>query len=180
MCTVIGPYKIANIHSEFYTAYTNLPPSGAVRGAGRPQAVLVMERMMDRAAEALQMDPAELRRRNLIPPEEFPYPVGMIFRDSAPLTYDSGDYPELLRRALELAEYDRARQEQAELREQGRYRGIGIALGTVIIDACKPFRWRDVWDKMFKLSGIDEDRRRETAEKWQDVLGSLITAPKPD
>ena len=128
MCTVVGPYRIPNIHSEFYAAYTNLPPSGAVRGAGRPQGVLVMERMMDRAAEALRMDPAELRRINLIPPEAFPYPVGMVFRDSAPLTYDSGDYPELLRRALELADYDGARQEQARLREQGQYRGIGIAI----------------------------------------------------
>jgi carbon-monoxide dehydrogenase large subunit len=128
MCTVIGPYKVKNIHSEFYATYSNLPPTGAVRGAGRPQAVLVMERMMDRAAEALGMDPAELRMRNLIPPEEFPYEVGMTFRDSAPLTYDSGNYPELLRRALEIAEYDQARQEQARLREQGRYRGIGVAI----------------------------------------------------
>ena len=128
MCTVVGPYKVPNIHSEFYAAYTNLPPSGAVRGAGRPQGVLVMERMMDRAAEALQIDPAELRRRNLIPADEFPYAVGMIFRDAAPLTYDSGDYPELLRRALELAEYEREREEQARLRERGCYRGIGIAM----------------------------------------------------
>jgi carbon-monoxide dehydrogenase large subunit len=128
MCTVVGPYKIANIHTEFYAAYTNLPPSGAVRGAGRPQGVLVMERMMDRAAEALGLDPADLRMRNLIPPEEFPYPVGMVFRDSAPLTYDSGDYPELLRRALEIADYEQARHEQARLRQQGRYRGIGVAI----------------------------------------------------
>jgi aerobic carbon-monoxide dehydrogenase large subunit len=128
MCTVVGPYKIPNIHTEFYAAYTNLQPSGAVRGAGRPQGVLVMERMMDRAAEVLGIDPAELRFRNLIPPEEFPYAVGMIFRDSAPLTYDSGDYPQLLRRALEMADYASARQEQARLREQGRYRGIGVAI----------------------------------------------------
>jgi aerobic carbon-monoxide dehydrogenase large subunit len=128
MCTVVGPYKIPNIHTEFYAAYTNLQPSGAVRGAGRPQGVLVMERMMDRAAEVLGIDPAELRFRNLIPPEEFPYAVGMIFRDSAPLTYDSGDYPQLLRRALEMADYDSARQEQVRLREQGRYRGIGVAI----------------------------------------------------
>jgi carbon-monoxide dehydrogenase large subunit len=129
MCTVVGPYKIANIHSEFYAAYTNLPPSGAVRGAGRPQGVLAMERMIDRAAEVLGMDPAELRFRNLIPPDEFPYSVGMIFRDSAPLTYDSGDYPELLRKALELADYPHAReQQQQQLLQQGRYRGIGIAI----------------------------------------------------
>jgi aerobic carbon-monoxide dehydrogenase large subunit len=128
MCTVVGPYKIPNIHTEVIAAYTNLPPSGAVRGAGRPQAVLAMERMMDRAAEVLSLDPAELRLRNLIPPEEFPYSVGMIFRDSAPLTYDSGDYPQLLRRALEVAEYQAAREEQARLRARGRYRGIGIAI----------------------------------------------------
>jgi len=128
MCTVVGPYRVRNIHSEFRAAYTNLPPTGAVRGAGRPQGVLVMERMMDRGAEALGMDPAELRRRNLIPPDEFPYAVGMTFRDAAPLTYDSGDYPELLRRALDLAEYEQARAEQARLRAEGRCRGIGVAL----------------------------------------------------
>jgi carbon-monoxide dehydrogenase large subunit len=99
-----------------------------VRGAGRPQGVLVMERIMDRAAEVLGIDPAEMRFRNLIPPEEFPYSVGMTFRDSALLTYDSGDYPELLRRALEMADYDNARKAQARLKQQGRCRGIGVAI----------------------------------------------------
>ena len=84
-----------------------------MRGAGRPQGVLVMERMMDRMAETLGLDPAEARARNLIPADAFPYPVGMWFRDGAPLTYDSGDYPELLRHALELADYAAARREQA-------------------------------------------------------------------
>jgi carbon-monoxide dehydrogenase large subunit len=87
-----------------------------------------MERMMDRMAETLGLDPAEVRFRNLIPADAFPYPVGMVFRDGAPLTYDSGDYPELLRRALEIADYPRARREQAELRAQGRHRGIGVAI----------------------------------------------------
>jgi aerobic carbon-monoxide dehydrogenase large subunit len=130
MCTVVGPYVIPNIHTEFYATYTTLPPSGAVRGAGRPQGVLAMERLVDRAAEVLGLDPAEMRRRNLIPPEDFPYPVGLTFRDSAPLTYDSGDYPELLRRCLELAEYEQARREQTRLRQAGRrrLRGIGLAI----------------------------------------------------
>ena len=127
-CTVPGPYRIPNIHSEVRAAYTNLQPTGAVRGAGRPQGVLVMERMMDRMAETLGLDPAEVRFRNLIPADAFPYPVGMWFRDGAPLTYDSGDYPELLRRALELADYAGARREQARLRAEGRYRGIGVAI----------------------------------------------------
>jgi len=128
MCTVPGPYRIPNIHSEVRAAYTNLQPSGAVRGAGRPQGVLVMERMMDRIAETLGLDAAEVRARNLIPADAFPYAVGMWFRDGAPLTYDSGNYPELLRRALELADYPAARREQARLRAEGRCRGIGIAI----------------------------------------------------
>jgi carbon-monoxide dehydrogenase large subunit len=99
-----------------------------VRGAGRPQGVLVMERMMDRMAETLGVDPAEVRARNLIPADAFPYDVGMWFRDGARLVYDSGDYPELLRRALELADYAQARREQAALRTQGRCRGIGVAI----------------------------------------------------
>jgi aerobic carbon-monoxide dehydrogenase large subunit len=127
-CTVPGPYRIPNIHSEVRAVYTNLQPSGAVRGAGRPQGVFVMERMMDRMAETLGLDPAEVRARNLIPADAFPYPVGMVFRDGAPLTYDSGNYPELLRRALELADYPAARREQVALRARGRHRGIGVAI----------------------------------------------------
>jgi carbon-monoxide dehydrogenase large subunit len=127
-CTVPGPYRIPNIHSELRAVYTHLQPTGAVRGAGRPQGVLVMERIMDRMAEALALDPAAVRFRNLIPADAFPYPVGMWFRDAAPLTYDSGDYPELLRRALDRADYEQARREQARLRAQGRHRGIGIAI----------------------------------------------------
>ena len=127
-CTVPGPYRIPNIHSEFRAVYTNLQPTSAVRGAGRPQGVLVMERMMDRMAETLGLDPAEVRFRNLIPADQFPYPVGMVFRDAAPLTYDSGNYPELLRQALERARYAEARSEQARLRAEGRHRGIGVAI----------------------------------------------------
>jgi carbon-monoxide dehydrogenase large subunit len=127
-CTVPGPYRIPNIHSEFRAVYTHLQPTSAVRGAGRPQGVLVMERMRDRMAETLGLDPAEARARNLIPADAFPYPVGMVFRDAAPLTYDSGNYPELLRRAPERAGYGQARREQAALRAQGRHRGIGVAI----------------------------------------------------
>jgi carbon-monoxide dehydrogenase large subunit len=127
-CTVPGPYRIPSIHSEVRAAYTNLQPSGAVRGAGRPQGVFVMERMMDRMAETLGLDPAEVRARNLIPAGAFPYDVGLWFRDGARLVYDSGDYPELLRRALERADYAGARHQQAALRAQGRCRGIGVAI----------------------------------------------------
>ena len=127
LTTVPGQYKIPNIHTELYACYTNMVPTSSVRGAGRPQAVAAMERMMDRVAEYLRIDPAEVRRRNLIQPDEFPYRVGLIFRDGSPLTYDSGDYPELLRGVLERVEYDKWRVRQAEARSSGRLIGVGIA-----------------------------------------------------
>jgi carbon-monoxide dehydrogenase large subunit len=102
-------------------------PTSSVRGAGRPQAVAAMERMMDRIAEYLGLDPAEVRHHNLIQPDEFPYKVGIMFRDGSPLTYDSGNYPELLAGTLERLDYDGWRRRQGELREEGRLIGIGIA-----------------------------------------------------
>jgi carbon-monoxide dehydrogenase large subunit len=131
--TVPGPYRIPNIHTELIACYTNAVPTSSVRGAGRPQAVFAMERMMDRIAEYLDIDPAELRRRNLIPPEEFPYQVGIMFRDGSPLTYDSGDFPALLDGTLDRLGYDAAREEQRVAREHGRYVGIGIA---VYVEGC--------------------------------------------
>ena len=127
LSTVPGPYKIPNIHTELYSCYTNMVPTSSVRGAGRPQAVAAMERMMDRIAEYLGIDPGEVRRRNLIQPDEFPYRVGIMFRDGSPLTYDSGNYPELLSGVIERIDYDGWRQRQAELRKEGRLIGIGIA-----------------------------------------------------
>jgi carbon-monoxide dehydrogenase large subunit len=126
--TVPGPYKIPNLHIEYRAVYTTMPPVTAVRGAGRPQGVWVMERMMDRMAAHLGLDPAEARLRNLIQADEFPYRVGLVFRDGSPLTYDSGNYPELLRRALERIGYRELRAEQAALRAAGRLRGIGLAV----------------------------------------------------
>ena len=102
---------------------------GAVRGAGRPQGVLVMERMMDRMAETLGLDPADVRFRNLIPRRRVPVPVGMWFRDAAPLTYDSGDYPELLRRALALRRLRRGR--AASRRASGPRAAIAASAGHV-------------------------------------------------
>jgi carbon-monoxide dehydrogenase large subunit len=127
LTTVPGQYKIPNIHTELYSCFTNMVPTSSVRGAGRPQAVAAMERMMDRVAEYLGKDPAVVRRQNLVQPEDMPYQVGLIFRDGSPLTYDSGDYPQLLRGVLERIGYHRARARQAELRKQGRLIGIGIA-----------------------------------------------------
>jgi carbon-monoxide dehydrogenase large subunit len=130
--TVPGPYRIPNLHIEYTYVYTNTGPTTAVRGAGRPVGVFVMERMMDRVAEYLDLDPAEVRLRNLIQPEEFPYPVGLTFRDGSPLTYDSGNYPALLRTGLDLTGYDRQREIQREQRAAGgtTHRGIGISIAV--------------------------------------------------
>ncbi|HEX3960332.1 MAG TPA: xanthine dehydrogenase family protein molybdopterin-binding subunit [Trebonia sp.] len=127
-CTVPGPYRIPNLHIEFTAVFTNKVPQSAVRGAGRPTGVYVMERTIDRIAEYLGLDQAEVRFRNLIQSDQFPYPVGLIFRDGSPLTYDSGDFPQLLRTGLDLIDYPRQRQLQAERRAAGGYRGIGMSV----------------------------------------------------
>jgi carbon-monoxide dehydrogenase large subunit len=126
--TVPGPYKIPNLHIEFKAVFTNKVPCSAVRGAGRPQGVFVMERVMDHIAEALGIDPVEVRLRNLIQPEEFPYAVGLTFRDGSPLTYDSGNYPGLLKSGVELLDYAGQRKLQEERRAEGVYRGIGVSV----------------------------------------------------
>jgi carbon-monoxide dehydrogenase large subunit len=124
--TVPGPYVIPSYHLEVTVAFTNKPPTAPVRGAGRPQAVFAMERLMDKAARRAGIDAADLRRRNLIQPQQMPYPVGLIFRDGRPLTYDSGDYPACFEQAIALADYAGFRARQATARAAGRHIGIGI------------------------------------------------------
>jgi aerobic carbon-monoxide dehydrogenase large subunit len=125
--TMPGPYVISAYRLDMTVAFTNKVPTTPVRGAGRPQAVFAMERLMDRVARELKLDPAEVRRRNFIKPEQMPYPVGLIFRDGKPLVYDSGDYPKAQQVALELSHYSGFKQRQAEALKQGRYIGVGIA-----------------------------------------------------
>lgn len=125
--TLPGPYRLRHYSVEFRSVYTNKPTVAPYRGAGRPHGVFVMERMMDRIAERLGLDPLEVRRRNFIQPDEFPWEVGLTYQDWAPTTYDSGDYPELARRLERLVDVASVRREQAEARQQGRYMGLGMA-----------------------------------------------------
>ena len=125
--TVPGPYVVPNYKMEVVVAYTNKISTTPVRGAGRPEGVFVMERLMDRAARQLKLDPAEVRRRNFIKPEQMPYKVGIIFRDGRPVTYDSGDYPACQEGALKAAGYDGFAARQTEARRAGRTIGIGIS-----------------------------------------------------
>ena len=127
LATIPGPYKIPNLQLEFKAVYTNKVTAMVVRGAGRPQAVYVMEKIMDRVARELGMDPAEVRRRNFIQKDEYPYNVGILYRDNNPLEYDSGNYPACLEEALKMIGYDDFRKAQLAERKRGTRLGVGIA-----------------------------------------------------
>ena len=116
-----GLYRTKNIRADIVGAFTNCVPTDAYRGAGRPEATHGIERMVDVLADELKMDPAEIRLKNFIQPEEFPYPT------ATGLTYDSGDYAAPLNKALGIVDYKKLLAEQAAARAQGRLMGIGIS-----------------------------------------------------
>src|SRR5258706_416470 len=121
-----GAYTIPNIHGTVYGVYTTTTPVDAYRGAGRPEATYLIERLVDLYARKLAMDPVEVRRKNLIPKDKFPYAV------ATGITYDSGNYAGALDKALGLMDYKSFRTEQARLRTAGRYLGIGVVCYTEI------------------------------------------------
>jgi aerobic carbon-monoxide dehydrogenase large subunit len=116
-----GPYKIPNIDCTVNGIVTNTTATDAYRGAGRPEATYLLERMMDLLAKETGLDPVEVRRRNFIQPDEFPYTV------ATTLQYDSGNYQGALDKALEMVGYEHLRNEQERLRSEGRYLGIGFS-----------------------------------------------------
>lgn len=121
-----GPYTVKGVAWEIVDVYTNTTPTEAYRGAGRPEAAYVIERVMDALAARLGLDRVEVRRRNLIPKDAFPYttPTGA--------TYDSGDYEATLAKALENFGYEEACRARDRAREEGRLVGIGVATFTEI------------------------------------------------
>jgi len=126
-CTLLGPYVIPNYDSTFRAVFTNKPIVTPYRGAGRQHGVFVIERLLDIAARELNIDRAEIRRCNLIPPEAFPYDNEIIYQDFAPLSYDSGNYGPILEKALDMVGYRHfLAEEQPRLRAQGRHVGIGV------------------------------------------------------
>jgi aerobic carbon-monoxide dehydrogenase large subunit len=124
-----GVYEIPQIYCEVVGALTNTTPVDAYRGAGRPEATYLLERMCDLTARALGQDPAEFRRRNFIASSKFPYQTPVAFQ------YDSGNYGPALDRALQMLDYKKLRAEQEAARKQGRHLGIGLA---TYIEACGP------------------------------------------
>jgi carbon-monoxide dehydrogenase large subunit len=126
-CTLLGVYVVPSYDSTFTAVFTTKPIVTPYRGAGRQHGVFVMERLLDLAARALGLDVNEIRRRNFIAPEAFPYDNEIIYQDFAPLVYDSGNYAPILAKALDLVGYERfVAEEQPRLRAQGRHVGIGV------------------------------------------------------
>jgi carbon-monoxide dehydrogenase large subunit len=129
-----GCYKIPAIGIEVNAAFTNKMSTDAYRGAGRPEATYVIERLMDRVAQELKIDPVRVRQKNFPQPKEFP------FKTATGLAYDSGNYQRALDKALKLAGYQKLRREQKRLRSRGRYLGIGLST-YVEICAMGPGFW---------------------------------------
>jgi carbon-monoxide dehydrogenase large subunit len=127
-CTMLGPYVIPAYDSTFTSVFTTLPIVTPYRGAGRQHGVFVIERLLDLAAHELAIDPVEIRRRNLIPPDAFPFNNEIIYQDFAPLQYDSGNYEPVLDKALAAIGYEKfVHEEQPKLRAEGRCVGIAVA-----------------------------------------------------
>lgn len=127
-CTLLGPYDVPNYETEFTSVFTNKPIVTPVRGAGRQHGVFVSERLLDLAAKELGIDRVEIRKRNLLGPDRFPHNHEIMFQDSAPLVYDSGDYLPALEQAAELIGYDAfVGGKQTRLKPDGTRVGVGIA-----------------------------------------------------
>ena len=122
-----GQYDIPAIYASVTGAFTNVPPVDAYRGAGRPEASFLVERLASLGAKEVGMDPAEFRRLNFVPDDAFPYETQVA------VVYDSGDYEKTLDEALDAVDYEAFRERQEAAREEGRYLGIGL---SCYIEAC--------------------------------------------
>ena len=125
-----GPYMLPAFELDVRVAETNKVATMPVRGAGYPEGAFAMERLLDRIADELRLDRAEIRRRNLVPADKMPYVFPLKTRAGAPITLDSGDFPSYQRAALEAIDYAGFPERQRRARERGRYLGIGIGNGV--------------------------------------------------
>ena len=174
-------YKVPAFRAEGFAVVTNKTPSAPYRGAGRPEAILVVERLLDRLAARLGLDPAEIRARNLIEPAEMPYRPGLVYRDGVPVTYDGGDYPLELRRALELLDYAGWRKRQADLRAKGRRIGLGIAGYLEAGGSVRPGEWATVKvddrghvEVLIGVSGSGQGHETVFAQVCAEYLGAAF------
>jgi carbon-monoxide dehydrogenase large subunit len=156
-----GPYRCPAYAYEALAIATNKPPLGAYRGVGMTMGVFVMERMMDLLAARLGLDPVEVRRRNLITSDAYP------FTSASGVVYDSGDLPAALDRAVALAGYDRIRKEHAEARSHGRRMGVGVACYT---------EYTGLGSSAYRRRGIIDIPGPEAATVRMDADGSVRCA----
>lgn len=124
---LIGPYILPAYKIQIDLCLTNITPSAPTRGAGRPQGTFVMERLLDRMAKQLGLSRDEVRRRNLIKPEQMPFPIPVRQRDGSTMEYDTGDYPQSQSRALAAADWDSFPDRQKAARREGRFLGLGLS-----------------------------------------------------
>ena len=124
---LVGPYRVPHYRARADNIVTNKSFGAAYRGAGRPEAALVLDRLLDRAARAIGMDPAAFRRHNLIRPEQMPFATGLTYRDGVPITYDPADYVAAFDALLERLDYAGWRKEQRARRGTARPIGLGLS-----------------------------------------------------
>jgi aerobic carbon-monoxide dehydrogenase large subunit len=156
-----GPYRVEAYAYEVLAIATHKPPLGAYRGVGMTMGAFVMERMLDRVAERVGIDPVEARRRNVIPRDGYP------FTSASGLVYDSGDYPKALEQALALADYDELRRRQRAARGAGRLVGIGVACYT---------EYTGMGSEVFRRRGMEDVRGVEAATVTMDPDGGVRCA----
>jgi carbon-monoxide dehydrogenase large subunit len=156
-----GPYRVATYEYEATALATHKPPLGAYRGVGMTMGAFVMERMLDLLAARAGLDPAEVRRRNFIPREAYP------FTSATGLTYDSGDFPKALEQALAAVDYEQLRREQDAARRAGRVVGIGLACYT---------EYTGMGSMVFRLRGMADVPGIEAATVVVDPDGTARCA----
>jgi carbon-monoxide dehydrogenase large subunit len=156
-----GPYRAEVYAYEVVAVQTHKPPLGAYRGVGMTMGAFAKERLLDRLAERVGVDPVEIRRRNLIPREGYP------FLAASGMTYDSGDFPRALEQALRLADYETLRREQAAARAAGRLVGIGVACYT---------EYTGMGSDVFRRRGMQDVSGVEAATVTMDPDGGVRCA----
>src|SRR6201997_47379 len=185
-----GPYKIENLAASGRIVVTNKVPNAPYRGAGRPEAAFAMERTIDLVARSLGLEPAEVRRRNMIRADEMPYRVGIPYRDGEPIVYDSGDYPGALQKALDaVGGVEAFRLRQSEARKAGRHLGLGLGYyieGTGVGPFESAFVRIDPTGKIYVScggappgQGMETIFSRVVAVLWKAARTEVVLTPAP-
>jgi carbon-monoxide dehydrogenase large subunit len=169
---IMGCYHVPAVATEGVGVYTNTVPTGAYRGAGRPEAALAIERVMDEGAAALGLDPAAIRRRNFIPPDAFPYSA------VTGVSLDSGDYGRGLDECLRLLDEPAARHMQAEARARGELVGIGLATYLELTGA----GWEAGAVRVLASGAVEAitgstDQGQGHATTWAQIVGAALSIP---